>query len=132
MFRFQTLHRATPFDSIECGTAASNHSRCQLTIRQALKSKNQIICLINYRTPQQVSSNHYQHEVDGFSADQEQLVRRPNSIEIRRSYQREEVSDVLSPPSLYQNNSRVLNYEDHNPYQHGMYGQGPLRYASYS
>ncbi|ENN71312.1 wiskott-Aldrich syndrome protein family member 3 [Dendroctonus ponderosae] len=79
-----------------------------------------------YRTPQQVS-NHYQHEVDGFPPDQEQLVRRPNSIEIRRSYQREqEVSDVLSPPSLYQNNSRVLNYEDHNPYQHGMYGQGPL------
>lgn len=77
-----------------------------------------------YRTPQQL--NQYQPEVDGYIPNQERPPR-PNSIEIRRSYQREqELPDGLSSPSLYQNNSQMMQYDDNNPYQHGMYGQGPL------
>ncbi|XP_060521279.1 actin-binding protein WASF3 [Cylas formicarius] len=85
-----------------------------------------------YRTPQHL----YQPEIDGGSVpehlllqqqhqQQQQRAARPNSIEIRRSYQREqEVPDGMhSPPPQQQ---QASNYDDHNPYQHGMYGQGPL------
>lgn len=47
----------------------------------------------------------------------EQRPPRPNSIEIRRSYQ-QEVTDGLNSPTY-------PPYED-NPYQQGMYAQGPL------
>ncbi|XP_066254944.1 actin-binding protein WASF3 [Euwallacea similis] len=78
-----------------------------------------------YRIPQQL--NQYPQEIEGYAAAQEHRPPRPNSIEIRRSYQREhEVPDGMNSPSLYQNNNQMMNYDDQNPYQHGMYGQGPL------
>ncbi|KAL1494072.1 hypothetical protein ABEB36_009728 [Hypothenemus hampei] len=80
-----------------------------------------------YRTPQQL--NQYHQEIEGYGPGQDQRPPRPNSIEIRRSYQREhEVPDGINSPSLYQNNSQIMtNYEEqHNIYQHEMYGQGPL------
>ncbi|XP_050315483.1 actin-binding protein WASF3-like, partial [Anthonomus grandis grandis] len=79
-----------------------------------------------YRTPQQ--TNQYQHEPDGYGQDHRPP--RPNSIEIRRSYQREEMPDGMNSPSLlYVNNTQIINnYDDQNAYQHGIYGigQGPM------
>lgn len=49
---------------------------------------------------------------------EQQRPPRPNSIEIRRSYQ-QEMPDGIPSPAAYP------PYEE-NPYQHGMYGQGPL------
>ncbi|CAG9773921.1 unnamed protein product [Ceutorhynchus assimilis] len=90
-----------------------------------------------YRTPQQINQypQQYQHEIDGYlQTNEQQRPARPNSIEIRRSYQQQDVSGDLginnSPAALYQNNSQMINYEDvNNSYQHnmGVYGgQGPL------
>lgn len=57
---------------------------------------------------------------EDFMMPQQQMQQRPprpNSIEIRRSYQ-QEVPDGLPSPTY-------PPYEE-NPYQHGMYAQGPL------
>ncbi|XP_030764327.1 wiskott-Aldrich syndrome protein family member 2 [Sitophilus oryzae] len=61
-----------------------------------------------YRTPHQIPQQY--QEVDGYIPNQDQRPPRPNSIEIRRSYQRDvEHIDGLHSPTLYQ-----------------IYGQGPL------
>ncbi|XP_044760684.1 wiskott-Aldrich syndrome protein family member 2 [Coccinella septempunctata] len=66
-----------------------------------------------YRTPQlQIQPMPLTEEIM-----QEQRPPRPNSIEIRRSYQ-QEVTDGLPSPTYPR--------YDENPYQQGMYGQGPL------
>ncbi|XP_019869432.1 wiskott-Aldrich syndrome protein family member 3 [Aethina tumida] len=66
-----------------------------------------------YRTPQQIQLQ----QTDEMMMEQ-QRPPRPNSIEIRRSYQ-QEMPDGMPSPAAYP------PYEE-NPYQHGMYGQGPL------
>ncbi|CAH1106629.1 unnamed protein product [Psylliodes chrysocephalus] len=71
-----------------------------------------------YRTPQQIQQA--QMPAEDFMMPQQQMQQRPprpNSIEIRRSYQ-QEVPDGLPSPTY-------PPYEE-NPYQHGMYAQGPL------
>lgn len=65
---------------------------------------------VQYRSPQQMQ----QYE-DGMIIDQRPP--RPNSIELRRLYP-QELPDGLHSPTY-------PPYEE-NPYQHGMYGQGPL------
>lgn len=66
------------------------------------------------RTPQQIQQ---QLPTEELILEQQQRPPRPNSIEIRRSYQ-QEVTDGLHSPTY-------PPYEE-NPYQHGLYGQGPL------
>ncbi|CAG9812666.1 unnamed protein product [Phaedon cochleariae] len=75
-----------------------------------------------YRTPQQLQQQsqmqpHLPPEDLAMIPHQQILPRppRPNSIEIRRSYQQEVTDGIPSSPTY-----------DENPYQHGMYGQGPL------
>lgn len=76
-----------------------------------------------YRTPAQIQQQQYQQQtqqlpVDEYQMEQQQRPPRPNSIEIRRSYQQEVPDGMHSPP--------YAPYGEENPYQHGMYGQGPL------
>ncbi|KAJ8943528.1 hypothetical protein NQ318_023038 [Aromia moschata] len=71
---------------------------------------------INIMTPQQLQQQQQQPQLP----PEEMMVERPprpNSIEIRRSYQ-QEMPDGLHSPTY-------PPYEE-NPYQHGLYGQGPL------
>ncbi|XP_030750855.1 wiskott-Aldrich syndrome protein family member 2-like [Sitophilus oryzae] len=78
-----------------------------------------------YRTPHQIPQQY--QEVDGYIPNQDQRPPRPNSIEIRRSYQRDvEHIDGLHSPTLYQNNGQIPNYDEQSLYHHGLYGQGPL------
>lgn len=69
---------------------------------------------VQYRSPQQLQ---LQQNMDENSLMIEQRPPRPNSIELRRSYP-QELPDGLHSPTY-------PPYEE-NPYQHGMYGQGPL------
>lgn len=69
-----------------------------------------------YRTPSQVQQQQ-QVQVPTEELLIEQRPPRPNSIEIRRSYQ-QEVPDGMGSP--------IYPSYDENPYQQGMYAQGPL------
>ncbi|CAG9856567.1 unnamed protein product [Phyllotreta striolata] len=71
-----------------------------------------------YRTPQQIHQS--QIPAEELMMPQQHVQQRPprpNSIEIRRSYQQEVPDGIQSP---------AYPPYDENPYQHGMYGQGPL------
>lgn len=73
-----------------------------------------------YRTPSQLQQSPQQIPQEEIMASQQQVQPRPprpNSIEIRRSYQQEVPDGIMSPA--------YPQYEE-NPYQHGLYGQGPL------
>ncbi|XP_057665920.1 actin-binding protein WASF3 [Diorhabda carinulata] len=73
-----------------------------------------------YRTPSQLQQSPQPIPQEEMMASQQQIQQRPprpNSIEIRRSYQQEVPDGVMSPA--------YPPYEE-NPYQHGLYGQGPL------
>ncbi|XP_074027623.1 wiskott-Aldrich syndrome protein family member 3 SCAR [Leptinotarsa decemlineata] len=73
-----------------------------------------------YRTPTQFPQPQLQLPPEDLMVQRElhqQRPPRPNSIEIRRSYQ-QEVPDGLPSPTY-------PPYEE-NPYQHGLYSQGPL------
>ncbi|XP_028133863.1 actin-binding protein WASF2 [Diabrotica virgifera virgifera] len=73
-----------------------------------------------YRTPQQLQQPQQQMPPEEMMVPQQQMQPRPprpNSIEIRRSYQQEVPDGIMSPA--------YPPYEE-NPYQHGLYGQGPL------
>jgi WAS family protein 3 len=76
-----------------------------------------------YRTPQGLIQQQQQQQQQPMLPSEESAMMeqqrppRPNSIEIRRSYQQETTDGLHSPT--------YPPYEE-NPYQHGMYGQGPL------
>lgn len=70
---------------------------------------------VQYRSPQQLQLQ--QQNMDENNLMIEQRPPRPNSIELRRSYP-QEIPDGMHSP--------VYPPYEENPYQHGMYGQGPL------
>lgn len=74
---------------------------------------------VQYKSGQQLhlQQQQQQQNYEENNMSIEQRPPRPNSIELRRSYP-QEIPDGLQSPTY-------PPYEE-NPYQHGMYGQGPL------